>query len=158
MSSYLFFESQISSKLIKILVRQEITGIRSAKLKQFHFIYTTFHKFCHKLCQKFTERQIGESVWINNYLRDGVVMMNSRNEYNRCIIPRLKIDLDKDEELIEYEESEKEIKREIHRMKEELRYEKQQQKSKKIKLDKKVKKDKIVKNNKMAKNELRIKN
>ena len=80
------------------------------------------------------ERQIGESVWINNYLKEGVVLMNSKNEYNRCIVPRLTIDLDKDEELIEFEESEreKEIKRDIHRMKEAMRYEKQQQKSKRV--------------------------
>ena len=81
------------------------------------------------------ERQIGESVWINDYLRNGVQMMNSRNEYNRCIIPRLRIDLGKDEDVAAFEETEKEkeIKREIYRLKEKMRYEKEQQKEKKIK-------------------------
>ena len=81
-------------------------------------------------------RQIGESVYINNNLRQGTIMMNSKNEYNRCIIPRLGINLDKDEWIEEYEESEKEkaIKREIQKMKEKLRYEKQVQKDKKLKL------------------------
>ena len=54
------------------------------------------------------ERQIGESVFINYNLRSGTVMMNSKNEYNRCIIPRLGINLDKDEWIEEYEENEKE--------------------------------------------------
>ena len=94
-----------------------------------------------KLYTSAFERQIGETVWINNYLRDGVVLMNSRNEYNRCIIRRLKKTLDKDEEVIEFEEDEREreINIEIHKMKEELRYEKDLQKSKRIKLDKKKK-------------------
>ena len=50
-------------------------------------------------------------------------MMNSRNEYNRCIISRLRIDLGMDEDVAEYEENEreKEIKREIHKMKEKMR-------------------------------------
>ena len=53
------------------------------------------------------ERQIGESVFINYNLRCWTVMMNSKNEYNRCIIPRLGINLDKDEWIEEYEENEK---------------------------------------------------
>ena len=97
------------------------------------------------------ERQIGESVWINDYLRQGIKMMNSRNEYNRCIIPRLRIDLGMDEDIAEYEENEreKEIKREIHKMKEKMRYEKEQQKSKRRKLNKEKeteKKEKVRKN------------
>ena len=46
--------------------------------------------------------------------------MNSKNENDRISIPRLKIDLDKNETIEEYKENEKErkIKREIHRMKE----------------------------------------
>ena len=81
------------------------------------------------------ERQIGESVIINHNLRQGTTMMNSKNEYNRCIIPRLGINSGKDEWEEEYEESENEkmIKREIQRMKEKLRYGKQLQKEKKIK-------------------------
>ena len=83
------------------------------------------------------ERQIGESVYINHYLKQGIELMNSKNEYNRCIIPRIGVDLGKDEVLEEYEENEKErlIKREIQKMKEKMRYEKETQKSKKMKLD-----------------------
>ena len=82
------------------------------------------------------ERQIGESVWINHNLRKESTLMNSKNEYNRCIIPRLEIDLGKDEAIIEYEENEreKEVKREIQKMKEKLRYDKQVQKEKRRKL------------------------
>ena len=54
------------------------------------------------------ERQIGESVYINNYLKQGIELMNSKNEYNRCIIPRIGVDLGKDEIIEEYEENEKE--------------------------------------------------
>ena len=54
------------------------------------------------------ERQIGESVWINHYLNKGIILINSKNEYNRCIIPRLKVDLDKDEAVLDYEENQKE--------------------------------------------------
>ena len=65
------------------------------------------------------ERQIGESVYINQNLRNGNVLLNSKNEYNRCIIPRLAIDL-KDEIIDDYEENERErkIKQEIQIMKE----------------------------------------
>jgi len=41
-------------------------------------------------------------------LKQGVQMMNSKTEYNRCIIPRLTIDLGMDEDIIEFEENEKE--------------------------------------------------
>ena len=62
--------------------------------------------------------------------------MNSKNEYNRCIIPRLEIDLGKDEAIVEYEENEreKEVKREIQKMKEKLRYDKQVQREKRRRL------------------------
>ena len=82
------------------------------------------------------ERQIGESVWINHNLMKGSTLMNSKNEYNRCIIPRFEIDLGKDEAIIEYEENEreKEVKREIQKMKEKLMYDKQAQKEKRRKL------------------------
>ena len=82
------------------------------------------------------ERQIGESVYINHNLKQGTYLLNSKNEYNRCIIPRLEIDLGKDEYILEYEENEKEkeIKREIQHMKEKMRYEKETQKHKKQKL------------------------
>ena len=106
-------------------------------------------RFGIKILRSYTsafERQIGESVWINCYLKQGVSMMNSRNEYNRCIIPRLTIDLGKDEDIAEFEENEKEreIKREIHKMKEQMRYEKEIQKSKRRKVDR-VKENKVVK-------------
>ena len=35
------------------------------------------------------ERQIGESIWINHNLKIGTKMLNSKNKYNRCSIPRL---------------------------------------------------------------------
>ena len=72
------------------------------------------------------ERQIGESVFINYNLRNGTTMLNSKNEYNCCIIPRLGLNFDRDEMIEEYEENEKEkeIKREIQKMKENMRYQK----------------------------------
>ena len=57
-------------------------------------------KFRVKILKSYTsafERQIAESVWIDNYLKQRVILINSKNEYNRCIIPRLGIDLNKDE-------------------------------------------------------------
>ena len=37
------------------------------------------------------ERQLGESVEINHNLEIGTKLLNSKNEYNRCSIPRLKV-------------------------------------------------------------------
>ena len=48
------------------------------------------------------ERQLGESVLINHKLRQGPYLLNSKNDHNRCIIPRLGIDLGKDEITEEY--------------------------------------------------------
>ena len=42
------------------------------------------------------ERQIGESVVIHHNLGIGTKLLNSKNEYNRCSIPRLKVS-DRDE-------------------------------------------------------------
>ena len=95
------------------------------------------------------ERQIGESVYINHNLKKGTVMMNSKNEYNRCIIPRLGFELDKDEAIAEYEENEKEraVKREIQKLREKIRYEKYVQKDKRRKLNDKPKMKEVVKEN-----------
>ena len=69
------------------------------------------------------ERQIGESVHINHNLGLNVHLLNSKNEYNRCSIPRLALTMNKDEQIEEYEEAqaEKEIKRRIDILKENLR-------------------------------------
>ena len=56
------------------------------------------------------ERQIGESVHINANLIEGVKLLDSKNEYNRCTIPRLGIPMDKKDELIEKYEEERETK------------------------------------------------
>ena len=63
---------------------------------------------------------------INFNLREGTHLLNSKNEYNRCIIPRLGIILDRDEMIEEYEENEKvrKLKREIQKLKESIRYDK----------------------------------
>ena len=72
---------------------------------------------------------------INFNLRKGVHVLNSKNEYNRCIIQPLGINLATDEMIEEFEENEKErkLKREIQKLKESIRYEKLP-KEKKIKL------------------------
>ena len=44
------------------------------------------------------ERQIGESVLINLNLDEGTDLLNSRNEYNRCLIPRLTIEEERKDE------------------------------------------------------------
>ena len=49
------------------------------------------------------ERQIGESIHIKENSKKGTRLLNSINEYNRCIIPRLTIE--EDEDLEEYLES-----------------------------------------------------
>ena len=66
-------------------------------------------------------------------------MLNSKNEYNCFIIPRLGFELDKDEAIAEYEENEKgkAIRGEIQSVKEKLWYEKEIQKNKRRKLNKK---------------------
>ena len=43
------------------------------------------------------ERQIGESIWIYHNLKEGTLLLNSNNEYNRCSIPRLGINLTKED-------------------------------------------------------------
>ena len=82
------------------------------------------------------ERQIGESVYINFNLKNGSKLLNSKNEYNRCIIPRIGVNL-KDEIIEEFEENEKEkeLKREIQKMKDIMRDQKAMQKRKKLKLE-----------------------
>ena len=61
------------------------------------------------------ERQIGESVMINYNMGKGVDLLNSKNEYNRCSIPRLMIQPDRDdimEEILE-NQREREMKKEV---------------------------------------------
>ena len=71
------------------------------------------------------ERQIGESVHINHNLETETILLNSKNEYNRCSIPRLALSGVKEDEIDEYENEqlEKEIKRKISMLKERLRME-----------------------------------
>ena len=52
------------------------------------------------------EQQLRESVWLNRYLREGVEILNSKNEYNRCSIPRLGLSMIESDE---YEEKQKEM-------------------------------------------------
>ena len=47
------------------------------------------------------EREIGESVWINSAIKEGIELLNSKNEYNRCSIPRLGLTLDKEQQIEE---------------------------------------------------------
>jgi len=70
------------------------------------------------------ERQIGESIWLNNYLNNGVTILNSKNEYNRCKIPRLGLELKSYDALEEFKEKELENQRkqELHKLKEKLRH------------------------------------
>ena len=68
-------------------------------------------RFQMKVIQRYRsafERQIGESIHINSNLRRGVNILNSKNEYNRCSIPRLGISNESKEELVERYEEEKE--------------------------------------------------
>ena len=68
-------------------------------------------RFQMKIVQRYRsafERQIGESIHINSNLRRGVNLLNSKNEYNRCSIPRLGISNESQEELVERFEEEKE--------------------------------------------------
>ena len=71
------------------------------------------------------ERQIGESIWINHNLKLGTHLLNSKNEYNRCSIPRLGLIVTKEDMVDEYRENqrENEMKREISKLKEEIRRE-----------------------------------
>ena len=55
------------------------------------------------------EREIGESIWINKALKEGVNLLNSKNEYNRCTIPRLGLALDNDQKLEEYKDKQEEL-------------------------------------------------
>ena len=89
------------------------------------------------------ERQIGESVCINQYLREGTELLNSKNEYNRCIIPRLVIEADED--LEEYMENQREmkLKHEIDKLKIKWRDGKKQPKSKRRKVEKGIEQTKI---------------
>ena len=90
------------------------------------------------------ERQIGESVWLNNYLREGVKILNSKNEYNRCRIPRLGLELKSEDDLDEYRENQREaeLKLELSMYKEKMRNGKECQKRKKRRI-KEARKDNI---------------
>jgi len=69
-------------------------------------------------------------------MREGVQLLNSKNEYNRCSIPRLTIAPSRDEimeEILE-EQEEKKIKREILKLKQKLRSTGEEPKSKKRRL------------------------
>ena len=81
------------------------------------------------------ERQIGESVEINHNLGLGATLLNSKNEYNRCTIPRLKV-MDRDEVIEEIEEQQRErkLKKEIEKLKERLGRTGKEPRSKKPKL------------------------
>ena len=85
------------------------------------------------------EREIGESVWINAAIKEGIELLNSKNEYNRCSIPRLGLTLDKEQKIEEYKDkqAELEIKRKINELREKLRYDKNE-----IRKNKRRKKDK----------------
>ena len=65
------------------------------------------------------ERQIGESIQINHNLLKGVNLLNSRNEYSRCRIPRIGLDREKLDYIEEYKEAleEKKMKEKIENMK-----------------------------------------
>ena len=84
------------------------------------------------------ERQIGESIWIYHNLKEGTLLLNSNNEYNRCSIPRLGINLTKEDIIEEYKESQREVefRREIMKLREEIRRgsKKEENRSKKLKL------------------------
>ena len=82
------------------------------------------------------ERQIGESIYINENLKLGTNLLNSKNEYNRCSIPRLAILPSKDEmmEEIREEQEEKRIRKEISKLRQRLKETGEEPKRKKIKL------------------------
>ena len=65
------------------------------------------------------ERQVSEAVTIHQAQRDGYKLMNSKSEYSRCIVPRIKIEDNKQilERLIGEKEKEKRINEEIRNMK-----------------------------------------
>ena len=65
------------------------------------------------------ERQVGEAVAIHFEKEKGMIMMNSKSEYNRCTIPRIctKSDKEKKDESDEIVEEDKMMKKEIVAMK-----------------------------------------
>ena len=72
--------------------------------------------------------------------------MNSKNEYNRCSIPRLSLEVDTTIDKYVDEKEDREIKSKIIELKEKIRNEGREPKRKKQKLcDLKVKCDKIIK-------------
>ena len=83
------------------------------------------------------ERQIGESVTINKNLREGARLLNSKNEYNCCAIPKLTIEMTREELLEELEEEqiEKKLMKEIRKLKEKLRSTGKEPKEKRLKLE-----------------------
>ena len=70
------------------------------------------------------ERQIGESIWINHNLKEGTLLLNSKNEYNRCSIPRLGLAITKEDIIDEYKESQREMefRREINKLRDTFKY------------------------------------
>ena len=64
------------------------------------------------------ERQVSEAVSIHQAQRDGYKLMNSKSEYSRCIVPRIKIENNKEllERLIGEKEKERRTNEEIRNM------------------------------------------
>ena len=123
--------------------QMENLSLKSHMLKHYaeshRDIEPTDMKFEMKVLKKYRtsfERQIGESVYINYNLKKGVKMLNSRNEYNRCIIPRLVVE--EDESLEEYLENQRELKlkHEIEKLRLKFRDGGKEQKRKRRKLEK----------------------
>ena len=65
------------------------------------------------------ERQVCEAVGIHQAQRDGYKLLNSKSEYSRCIVPRLKVETNEEllEKLLGEKENEKVMKEKIRNLK-----------------------------------------
>ena len=73
------------------------------------------------------ERQISEAVAISRADKEGVILMNSKAEYNRCKLPRLNTQSIEDQmkEAEEEKKKEKEIEKEIKELKKQKKSQKE---------------------------------
>ena len=79
-------------------------------------------KFGMRVIRKFNsalERQVNEAVSIHQAQRDGYTLLNSKSEYSRCTVPRLKVETNEEllEKLLGEKESDKVMKERIRNLK-----------------------------------------
>ena len=110
------FKDYTNLNLRSHILKHYLDCHRDIKLEELEFRVRVIGRF-----RSSFERQIGESIWLNSYLKEGITILNSKNEYNRCRIPRLGLELNSTDALEDYKEKQEEmrLRQELNKMKDE---------------------------------------